>query len=713
MNRVYIKSALINLFILLSFFTTSCMPLVNSTSMPEASSSDQVTSLFKILKTKSLAIDEELTDQMFSDEYLIAQFRNNKCNRNIDFLYKNKISNENGNAISYDDVRLLMDSGWKYLSEDYFPLNTPVDWEETFVESRSWEKALHGWDPIDPLLKYLEQTPYKDELYETVLNFSLSFVLDWIEQYSDYSKTYSGAAEFAWYDMTSGTRLHMLSFLINIAACDENVEDKVIIQLIESANLHLSFLIDEENFAYHNNHGYYQAKGMVYFCHDVPELTQCDNAFSLGEKRLLDYLADSFTAQGVHKEHSPQYHVYLLAEVEHLILDEYLSSQDIDKLIQLDQKAQFALIWMITPDSSLVGFGDTDRGEEGQISRLHLLTSKLPLDYPYRLPELEYYINCTSDNLRTASNIGDYSQSGYAFIRVPNSSTSRCDQDTYLALSAAFYSRVHKHADDLSFDWYESGVPILLDSGRYGYEGTSPEQPLADLGFWYSDTNRIYVESTHAHNTVEIDGISDSRKNVPFYGTGVQKVYKNEDGLYIIKAEVDRREGFNHTRMIILNPHNWLLVVDDIQAPEENEENLHTYIQWFHLNPDADIRIEDNQVIGSINTIPLQIISLSNQPVSISTKKGQTNPRLQGWISFEYLQLIPNWAIGLTVTEHDAHFATLLKTSASALRPIIDSDSSNENSTLLYSWENLEFGSVEAVEIDFRNGTVIYSQTDS
>jgi hypothetical protein len=37
----------------------------------------------------------------------------------------------------------------------------------------------------------------------------------------------------------------------------------------------------------------------------------------------------------------------------------------------------------------------------------------------------------------------------------------------------------------------------------------------------YSDPNRIYVETTRAHNTVEIDGLSHPRRNVQPYGSGL------------------------------------------------------------------------------------------------------------------------------------------------------------------------------------------------
>ena len=298
----------------------------------------------------------------------------------------------------------------------------------------------------------------------------------------------------------------------------------------------------------------------------------------------------------------------------------------------------------------------------------------------------------------TEPTIGDYTQSGYAFVRVPNSSNPQCSHDTYLAFTAAFYSRVHKHADDLTFDWYENGIPILLDSGRYGYEGGSPDKALQDLGFWYADPKRIYVESTHAHNTVEIDGITDSRKDVPFYGSGIQKIYKNDQNLYVLTGKITRKTGFDHSRTLILNPGKWVLVLDDIQAPQNDKAELHSYTQWFHLNPDANIDLVDKQVTGTIKELPFQIVSLSSQNTVIETIKGQTEPRLQGWISFKYLELVQNWAVGLNTSDQDAHFVTLLSVSDGKIiaLPI----EKMADGTQVISWQNEDTGVIEIVEIE-------------
>lgn len=74
----------------------------------------------------------------------------------------------------------------------------------------------------------------------------------------------------------------------------------------------------------------------------------------------------------------------------------------------------------------------------------------------------------------------------------------RCDGGPHGYLSIA----AHAHADALSVELRYGGVDILADPGTYCYHG-EPE--------W-----RSYFRSTIAHNTVELDGLSQSSEGGPF-----------------------------------------------------------------------------------------------------------------------------------------------------------------------------------------------------
>src|SRR5699024_9768774 len=116
-----------------------------------------------------------------------------------------------------------------------------------------------------------------------------------------------------------------------------------------------------------------------------------------------------------------------------------------------------------------------------------------------------------------------YQDGGYAFVRSPQpDQPGDLEKSSYLAFSAAFHSRTHKHADDLNVVWYDRGQEVLIDAGRFGYgELLSEGSPLRRKGFYYAAPERRYVEGTMAHNTLMMDGQNQDRRTRTPYGSGI------------------------------------------------------------------------------------------------------------------------------------------------------------------------------------------------
>ena len=241
------------------------------------------------------------------------------------------------------------------------------------------------------------------------------------------------------------------------------------------------------------------------------------------------------------------------------------------------------------------------------------------------------------------------------------------DRASYLAQQAAFHSRTHKQADDLSFIWYDRGAEILIDAGRYGYLGkTEPGSDLWNKGFWYSDPKRIYVESTRSHNTVEIDGMSFNRRDTPPYGSAIQRWGETEDGLLFVETHATQFETIGHTRLLVFDPGNWLLVYDWLS--DEAEEN-HDYRQWFHFAPDLTIESQNGElrVSGEPLDTNLTVLSLLPVPVSSEPVFGQENPDLLGWWSEKGGAFEPTTSVNFSVLgAKSAAFATLFSFSDAA-----------------------------------------------
>ena len=111
-------------------------------------------------------------------------------------------------------------------------------------------------------------------------------------------------------------------------------------------------------------------------------------------------------------------------------------------------------------------------------------------------------------DVRPAARPAHLADAGMTILRsggAPGSALSeiwcRCDGGPHGFLAIA----AHAHADALSVEVRVDGVDVLADPGCYCYHGEPP---------W-----RAYFRSTRGHNTLELDGVDQSRSGGPFMWT--------------------------------------------------------------------------------------------------------------------------------------------------------------------------------------------------
>jgi hypothetical protein len=194
----------------------------------------------------------------------------------------------------------------------------------------------------------------------------------------------------------------------------------------------------------------------------------------------------------------------------------------------------------------------------------------------------------------------------------------------------------------LTFEWWDAGHSIIVDSGRFGY--------------YYDDPRRIYCESTRAHNTVEIDGRDYSRRRSEAFGSALRS-WGEGDGLSFVSAAVERAGGISQERTLVWKPGRWLVVLDELQS-----EGPHDYTQWFHFHPTLDLGLT-----GQLATIELdESRALYVRPLApasslrAETVRGDEEPRMQGWTSLRHRTMEPSYALGYSARGTNVVFAALL-----------------------------------------------------
>lgn len=565
----------------------------------------------------------------------ISDFCNNRKNKSLS-SYENLTSSLESKSISNAEKTLA--SGWILGNNRPVFLDEEIPWDESEKTNRSWSFHIHCWDMIHDLLMAYSMTP-KRRYFDS----SLRVALEWAVRYSSFDTS----STFAWYDMAVGLRVQRLAYILDVAIRMDDIDSKDISILFECLELHRIYLEDDKNIKYHNNHGFYQAAGQLAMARRFDTLPNMKEALIQAKERLVKLLDSQFSEEYIHMEHSPDYHRMVYDTLLGIIKSGLIQDNDI---ISKAKEIEKNLAWFVLPNGNLANFGDSDYR---MIQTEKITTNK------WETEVMQYVSSGGTKGVPPEENVRVFEKTGYFVVRKPWSPLNGIKHGSYLAQTLAFHSRTHKHADDLSLIWYDRGKEILVDSGRYGYlQKVETGSDLWKQGFWYKDPNRVYVESTHAHNTVEIDGKCNPRKGVVPYGSALQR-WGSQNGLYFCEGHVRIFKSIRFYRTLVFLPDQWLLVFDWLW---DNEKKPHNFRQWFHFAPGLEsFQNQDHLVIPISNSKPLHVASLLKEPQLSEVFRGQTEPRIQGWFSPKEREMIPNDTVAFEVFDkQSAVFATLL-----------------------------------------------------
>jgi hypothetical protein len=219
----------------------------------------------------------------------------------------------------------------------------------------------------------------------------------------------------------------------------------------------------------------------------------------------------------------------------------------------------------------------------------------------------------------------DYPDPGYFILRNRPSDASKLSISIFFDCAELGFGAIaaHGHADCLSFSLAIDGVPVLVDPGTYDYF-TYPE--------W-----RNYFRSTAAHNTVEIDGQSQSTSTGPFMWSDRARPslikWQDDEHATLVKGSHDGyvNDGSSviHTRALSLDKTEGNIDIRDmIDCGEE-----HQVVRYFHLAPDfSAIVINSSRIHISNGSIDLD---LKHDAQEAQIVIGDENSKI-GWISTGY-----------------------------------------------------------------------------
>ena len=513
----------------------------------------------------------------------------------------------------YDPLEVLktqLKKGWLASAGFRIPITVVPEWEKFISQSREVRYKMHAWDMVDILLRVDSISENSD-----TLNLAIAIADDWIQNHIIAAKS----DDFAWYDMGVGQRATKLSYILR-RLIEKDADSELVFRFILATQVHFSELMDIERIATHSNHGLFQIAGLLSLSKNLPWMLKSKEAIVFAESTLKQMLQEHFSEDGLHLEHSPEYHLFMANHLSFLKESGWLLS-DIDSLANLVDKVADAADWMATPEMGVIPLGDT--ANNANMSKL----------WPH-------------SDLKLMIGTKLFEKSGLLI----NNSASQFGHYSQLIFSAQFHSRQHKQADNLNVLYHQNGKPLLVDPGTFTYQ--------------YDSKERMYCESTRAHNTIEIDNLNHSRYRHDCYGSGIKllatageviisegivnhsKLISSQIPNNQVKGSDAVRVKVQHRRIVIERPDYFLAIIDQL-----NSNEVHDYTAWYHLHPDlilgtlTQTRLKVSNEEGAI-LCQIQSYDSDSNSLNSDVINGQTEPELQGWYSENGKELIPNSAIG-------------------------------------------------------------------
>ena len=512
-------------------------------------------------------------------------------------------------------------------------LDPPIDWHKWVDTNRSWNYFLHAWDFTGRAL-----SEYARSGDRRFLDWCLERVVAWASIFNDGD----ARGTMAWYDMAIAHRAHRLAYLVEQAILHQAPESQVRV-LLDCVARHQQEMIATTSFKSHNNHGVYMALGQLALARRLSPLPGMDAVAQQGRDRLLAMLDAQFADDGGHLEHSPEYHQMVTDSLAVAVRHGLYTDPEFRERVA---RSQEVLGWFVQPNGELPQVGDSQaKNMRKQVCELS--------------PTADFHLSRGVRGTPETASLRVLPSSGYAIVRYPQPQGTE-DHETagYLLFAAGFHSRTHKHADDLTFTWFDRGREILIDSGRFGYIGLLPkDSPQRLQGYFYGSPERQYVESTRAHNTIEADGTDHVRRDRAPYGSAIVDA-QEIDGHFRLRGAVNHGT-WQHQREIIYRPHHWLLVTDVVTSLDDQP---HDFRAWWNLPLELPPVGVDGAPAFRVELAgpddALWVVEL-NGATPIAPVSGGRDP-LRGWRSRYDTEFEPAWSFGFLAEQRREYtFRTL------------------------------------------------------
>lgn len=500
-----------------------------------------------------------------------------------------------------------------------FPISGPLNWDENPYNSNSWQFYLHSLEHVGFLA-----TGYEITGNEAFLAKGMEHILSWFEINGDIRRA---KTRFAWHDHGTANRvqnmMHLWFYWKKSTLFDQNIENL----FIDMIHRHGVFLADPKNYSPYN-HGVFQDQALLQLSVIYDFFPESKMWQELALTRLMIRLKEDVSIEGVHKEHSPMYHLLMINRFNDIM--SFCNYHDIKipgTFIAYLKMMEDYLARITKPNGFLPLVGDTRQLEMFNRFRKRSVTSLL-----------EYVQSGGQRGNPPLQRDAVYPEAGVALFR---DGWGFDDQDLYIMFTAAFHSTIHKHGDDLSFILSRGETEFLVDGGMYNYVERDPM--------------RQYLRGTLGHNTIAVDNQAYSLSHTQIGRSSIIDYGIFEEYSYVIGRHT-LYPGVVIERTLIHYKPSTIIVHDRIVSQTNRK-----YSQIFRIGKDVETISTSCQVIELKSKLSDETLTIRQMlPVEgLNHYRGELNPH-RGWKSTELNVAFPIDVFHFNIRDTKGEFLTLL-----------------------------------------------------
>lgn len=470
--------------------------------------------------------------------------------------------------------------------------------EETWrsARTRAHQRVMHGFLFLPEWAGDMVIDQFDAERLKGAFGEVLSAWLD------GYGSSRPADAPMSWHDETTAQRvLNVLSFVESCRWDLPDGVDQLVRDVLEPA---AALLFAQDFHETGNNHGMFQDLALLHYAALTPYPTEAQRHRMAARaiSRLDDYFSASFTAEGVHVENSPSYHLmashYLKQFAELLEKMNHPRAHRFHGMV--DHAGEYAT-HSVMPNGVHPPISDTKQRQLGSTVHGRL----------FEAPAYRFAVTAGAEGQEPTKRTLVLPGSGYAMHR----SSWGDPLATFVFFSAAYNADYHKHSDDLSIHLRSRGHDLLCESGPYGYD--------------YQHPFSRYAYSQFSHNSLVVDGMSLPRTDGQFDAVTLKE--NQTDGSALDVTGINTRyDDVTHSRRLQireLSDGMQILVTDTIESASQ-----HNYEILWNLGPGIKSMVSPNGFSLRAKGVGLASATITSpSPWAIKRFEGAESPAPRGW----------------------------------------------------------------------------------